>query len=236
MLQKITIAVLLIGAVPIHGEGETGHSSAHQAASQNKPGPSLGPAQQNTTAHQGNGTEEQSKGYFLRLVAPENLPNIALFFVGTAGIFVACLTLSDIRRQSTAMEKSLILQFRPKIIVRSVHISDSDPTKLELAFVNIGGTQASIVQSKFVAKPLSNAPDFRLFDGSVSLGKFSLAPGMGEIKSIPLLGEKEQSTCAGFLWYADDLGIKRSLGIQRTWNPALLQYRPVPNSDAEYSD
>lgn len=48
-------------------------------------------------------SQAKPQGYFRRLIAPENAPNIALFIVGVVGTFIALMTLGKIKRQADLM-------------------------------------------------------------------------------------------------------------------------------------
>ena len=52
--------------------------------------------------------EYTPESYFKRVFIPENAPNIALVFVGIAGILVALLTLKNIERQTKSTEDAAI--------------------------------------------------------------------------------------------------------------------------------
>lgn len=145
----------------------------------------------------------EAKSYWSRLFSPENIPNIALFFVGVAGIIVATLTLLRIERQTKAIEdsvsvseKALILQFRPKIVilgeeVRGITASEiAEEPVVSFVVINEGASIAHIYQSSVVVKQINYANlQFKLFDGEASLGKFSLKPGEAEEKKIALSQE-----------------------------------------------
>jgi hypothetical protein len=68
---------------------------------------SVAVVQQEAAATQGDGSQNAPKSYFARLIAPENLPNVVLCFVGIGGILVAVFTLRIINRQTKATEDSV---------------------------------------------------------------------------------------------------------------------------------
>jgi hypothetical protein len=61
--------------------------------------------QQSEPAGKADNNSKESKAYFFRLIAPENLPNLILSIVGIAGVFVALRTLNAIQRQVDWMER-----------------------------------------------------------------------------------------------------------------------------------
>jgi hypothetical protein len=89
--------------------------------------------------------------------------NIALLVVGAGGIWVAVSTLKKIERQTAATEKqtvinsrTLIAQFRPRIVVRQMRLDPSavifyerrndGKWKIIMQLANVGGTDATITE------------------------------------------------------------------------------------------
>jgi hypothetical protein len=82
--------------------------------------------------------------YFSRLFAPENLPNIGLFFAGVTGIWVANRTLKAIERQTGILSESQ----RPRIVADasddpSKTFADQNARRVVLKVVNKGLTPAT---------------------------------------------------------------------------------------------
>jgi len=80
----------------------------------------VGIIKEQTTNTQNEGADGESNSDLRRLLAPENIPNIALFFVGVAGIIIAICTLIKIERQTTAAENgvnALIDSERPWLFI-----------------------------------------------------------------------------------------------------------------------
>lgn len=69
--------------------------------------PAIAAASQNKADRQEDSQPIKAPGYFSRLFAPENLPNVALVLVGMAGIAAAIFTLKAIQRQTTTMHGQL---------------------------------------------------------------------------------------------------------------------------------
>src|SRR5438105_1789589 len=111
LLCVAMVAVVSIVIVPIEGQTNSPKTGSNQpqAAAPKKPEaqpspPAINVINEQATAQQGNGAKAESKGYFKRLIAPENLPTLILCVIGIAGIFVAVCTLRDIQRQTKATE------------------------------------------------------------------------------------------------------------------------------------
>jgi hypothetical protein len=173
-------------------------------------------------------------------------------------------TLLEIKRQADLMNKSLILQFRPKILIRGgfidgTRLADTGEIiggRLQFIVTNAGGTTATIYKSEFVVKTIGSSPtQTNLFDGATSLGEFSLATGQGTTVAIPISFEviknirnefdKRNEPLSvdripvyfiGDIWYRDDLGISRNTGVFRRFDPNEQTFMPVEKSSSEYAD
>jgi hypothetical protein len=168
-----------------------------------------------------------------------------------------------IQTQAELMQKTLVLQFRPRVVIRGGFVEGTRVAEtnepnggyVEFVIVNTGGTPAHIFRSEFVAKLVDyDIAPFNLFDGSTSLGEFSLQTGAGRTAriqiSLDVVKEIQEQvrrqfevgfspklvSFSGTLWYRDDLGIERSLGVFRRFDPKERAFVPVKDSYAEYSD
>jgi hypothetical protein len=125
--------------------------------------------------------------------------NWALVAVGFGGIVAAVITLRTINQQAAIAEKTLVLQFRPKVIVRRVILHrgnaigianiedgriktmpDPDPWRVDFDFSNIGGSVAHIIGARFAVQVFDdNALPVTLgFPKDVlKMHSFSLIPG-----------------------------------------------------------
>lgn len=114
--MKSLIAILAITIVVqvVNGQHESTppprntnkSSELKQPAPKSQPTPSpaanVNVINQQAPAPQENRAKEHPQSYFARLLAPENLPNIILCFVGVGGILIAICTLRVIARQTKA--------------------------------------------------------------------------------------------------------------------------------------
>ena len=168
-----------------------------------------------------------------------------------------------IQSQAELMQKTLVLQFRPRVVIRGgfvegIRLADTKEAlggQVEFVVVNSGGTPARIFKSQLVAKVVDyDIAQFSLFDGATSLGEFSLQPGEGRSAHIPIDLELVKNIreivsrqfegdfrpklvyFVGTVWYKDDLGIERSTGVFRKFDPKERSFLPVKDSDVEYSD
>jgi hypothetical protein len=172
--------------------------------------------------------------------------------------------LDAVDTQAKIANRSLILQFRPRVVIRGgfvngIRLSDTkQPIGGHVQFVvtNAGGTDAHIYKSQFIVKAMGDSiTESSLMDGATSIGEFSLNTGQGTtitipislemVKNIqdefsrrnePLSNDRKPVYAIGNLWYKDDLGISRSTGIHRKFDPVELTFVPVENSTSEYAD
>ena len=192
------------------------------------------------------------------------LLSVILVVIGGFGVLYARKTLKAIERQANIASESLILQFRPRIVIRGGFINGTRLADtgehvggcVQFVVTNSGGTNAHIYKSEFIVKVLGDSiSESSLMDGAMSIGEFSLTTGQGTtitipislemVKSIqdefrrrdePLSADRKPVYVIGDLWYKDDLGISRSTGIFRKFDPKELIFVPVENSTSEYSD
>jgi hypothetical protein len=68
------------------------------------------------TRLQGDGAVSDPKSYFARVVSPENLPNIGLFFAGVGGIIIAFFTLGAMRDASKKQLRAYVVQEMGSIV------------------------------------------------------------------------------------------------------------------------
>ncbi len=218
--------------------------------------------------------------YLYRLVAPETLPNTILCIIGIAGVVAAFYTLRAMKEQAELMngqlkemEKSreidakvLVLQYRPKIIVRDARASDFNvaelgkPAKANVRFtvINVGGTPAHVADGTVAlwsVEPLNTIAPIELKCGDEdSIGEFTLQPGESTAFDRPLnTGVTNDIQWANYhqaiqteppkyiylvavIRYIDDLGIPRQTGISRKYDPKTRTFIPEAKTDQEYAD
>ncbi|MGB6715402.1 MAG: hypothetical protein WBE47_00475 [Candidatus Acidiferrales bacterium] len=98
----------------------------------------------------------EPNSYFCRLFSAANLPSMLLVLVGIFGIWAAIRTLNSIEYQTHLMHRSLVFQFRPKIIVRqmSLNFDENNPESRKWnivgAIFNSGGTRTVIKKIRIV--------------------------------------------------------------------------------------
>jgi hypothetical protein len=168
-------------------------------------------------------------------------------------------------KQSRAIEtKTLLLQYRPKIIVRDARASDfnvaelGNPAqgKVQLTLVNTGGTPANILGGWIALWSAQSSVSVPLEIKQGEEAQFSaltLQPGERETLERELdTGTTNDIQWANFhqaiktdplkyiylvgkLVYRDDLGIPRQTGIHRVYDPKTKTFTPG-NSDGEYAD
>jgi len=166
------------------------------------------------------------------------------------------------KRQADLMEKTLILQYRPKVVVRNCVAKDfnveiGEPIKCTLAFqlVNTGGSPASIIEGEMYLLAVSahDLNDIRFVEGAHGIVQERvLQPGQREnfedILDFPIIVDAEWVEFSqgaksvhslylwGTVWYRDDLSIPRRVGIHRKYNPQKKNFPPDKDNEEEYSD
>ena len=190
--------------------------------------------------------------------------NLLLAVVGIVGVGVGVCTLFLIKRQVVSMEKTLTLQFRPKIIVRTgeVHASivanvgDLPTGTLEYTIANSGGTQARTIKGEVRMRVMDTESASTVYIGpAMTVEHCILEPGEPLTKTIELDGRVNEAVlkedaklrgapyngkrCILFLGsisYTDGTGIERSTAFMRRYNPSIRLFRRVRNPDREYTD
>lgn len=108
--------------IPVHGQEKSSQSKPNQGITQQRKqepsqtaAPAVNTVSQQVTNKEENRAKSQPDGYLHRLLAPENLPNIGLFFAGIIGILIANRTLKAIERQTNILSESQ----RPRIVAEA---------------------------------------------------------------------------------------------------------------------
>jgi hypothetical protein len=117
--SAIFLASICCVVIPIHGHTKRSNASTNKtnaSTSQSREAQSASTAvnvvYQQAPTEQGNRPTSNPDGYFARLIAAENLPNLILCFVGIAGVVIGTCTLRAIQKQTEATTKSAIASER----------------------------------------------------------------------------------------------------------------------------
>jgi hypothetical protein len=212
--------------------------------------------------------------------------NAALAFAGIVGVTIGVCTLwliraqvAEMRKQADLMagqleemkkareieNKTLILQYRPKVIVRNVRALEFSsalyrPGECQIRFtiVNVGGSPAHIVSGgnlKLISALGYTVDNVALHDGDeFVIPEFTLEPGQQNIFDGRLTTgtdndegwiayRKGRSTSPsrylylmGTIWYQDDLNIPRATGVSRKYDISTKTFAPMKESEEEYTD
>ncbi len=115
MLKSLAIVVLVASILPIYGQQKSSQTGSDQTNRESAQNPAAIPSRvitcvvkQEGTTIECNWTQSKPEGYFKRLSAPENAPNITLVFVGILGVIAAVGTLVKIERQTKATEDAAV--------------------------------------------------------------------------------------------------------------------------------
>jgi hypothetical protein len=215
------------------------------------------------------------------------LSNYLLVVVGGFGVLYAARTLRKLREQTAQIERqaglmerqltemqtvselektTLILQYRPKIIVRNAIVKSfsdeigdliSKPVRCVVAFqiANIGGSPAHIVEGDVYllsARLTDLKEEIELKESThTGISERTLQPGERENIQFGLdtripndarwveyySGASSHSIfLLGTIWYRDNLDIPRATGIHRKYDPATKRFEPKKDNEEEYSD
>jgi len=169
----------------------------------------------------------------------------------------------EMRKVSEIENKTLILQYRPKVIVRNAtakifttQLGEQAQCVLAFQIVNTGGSPAHIINGDtylLFARSNGSIEEIEFIESThVGIGERTLQPGEreniqtglhariinderwvefhaggGSLHFIYLLGE---------VWYRDDLGIPRQVGLHRAYDPKTKKFIPGKDSEEEYTD
>jgi Ca2+/Na+ antiporter len=216
-------------------------------------------------------TEEKLLPRFLR-------PEWVIVYITAVYVIISAITFWAIRRQARLMDgqlremkqsreietKTLILQYRPKIIVRDARASNFNVAelgqpaqgKVRLAIINTGGSPAHIVGGWIAlwsaVSPIASQMGINNGDEG-AIGNFTLQPGEDTSVEVLLTAgvtndvqwanfHQGLSTeplryiyLVGMMRYTDELGITRRTGISRTYDPKTTAFTPS-GSEGEYND
>jgi hypothetical protein len=286
----IALALVVVAKVVVNGQEKSPHTqSAAKSAEQSKKEPSQSTlpqieVNQQATNIENDRAENHSKSYLWRLFSPENLPNIGLFVVGVGGVIIGVCTLLSLKKQSADTHsqvvvllrqvaemrksreiatKTLILQYRPRIVVRyikplntTLEFGKESEMEIQITLVNKGGSIGH-VQGGSVAFWSIERPDVGKIVAKqgtdVPLEPLSLQPGeaqrlqrslrTGTLHNVAWAnfheGYKDSParflTLVGIVFYVDDLGIVRRTGFNRNYDPKTKSFVPG-EPEEEYTD
>jgi hypothetical protein len=212
--------------------------------------------------------------------------NAILAVFAFAGILVGVFTLCYLRKQADEMRrqrkvmlrslramreqgerenKAIVLQYRPRIIVRHARaltfseeidqktITISETVRCVVAFqiVNGGGSSAHIVEGDvhlLSVRMGSDKEDAEITESThIGISPRTLQPGEREPIQFGLdtrisnyafykSGDTFSVFLIGTIWYRDDLGIPRQTGLHRSYDMKTKLFTPRKDSEEEYSD
>ena len=192
--------------------------------------------------------------------------NRVLSLISIIGAAAAVATLYFIKRQADTANKTLVAQFRPKVIIRRMKLNPATSAlydgladrawKIELQIANTGGTVAHVLKCIVSLHlkddyPTGQSPE----TWNKSYAPFSLIPGerrtldlvfssdafraaLHVMEHIVRKGEKQYTwpLCTGTITYADDNGFTRETEFQRSWNVKTLRFDASTDPEYEYAD
>jgi hypothetical protein len=190
----------------------------------------------------------------------------AVALVGLAAALVALRTLRAIERQGKIAYKTLVAQFRPKVIVRNVKLDPSSGEeaqegkqwKVQISLSNTGGTvahirscEASLYWDKREEPRTSTEvcaetwSPFEMTSGERSDLEFEIPSEIGfpitlGVEEIDVtekgVEQRVWLMCEGKLKYADDNGAERETGFLWAYLLKTREFTPSTDPDREYAD
>jgi hypothetical protein len=169
----------------------------------------------------------------------------------------------EMRKVSEIENKTLVLQFRPRVIVRNAKATGlgiepdiAGVCKLEFLLVNIGGSTAHVMEGciYFLSVIASDIEHIQFKDGTEwRFGQGSLQPGqrytlknesmetgtVNDAEWMLYYSGKSSSRyiiLMGTVWYRDEIGIIRQTGLHRVFDVKTGRFEPKKDSEEEYSD
>lgn len=176
---------------------------------------------------------------------------------------ISLAQVEEMEKVTEIQSKTLVLQFRPKVVVRSARATGlgiepdvAGACKLEFLLVNLGGSPAHIVEGtvQLLSYIASSVDNIQFTDGStLKLGEGTIAAGQrvpfaedsmttGTVNDLEWMhyyrGEisGRQVILIGNIWYKDDIGITRQTSLYRPFDPKTGRFEPRKDSEDEYSD
>lgn len=162
--------------------------------------------------------------------------------------------LKHIGRQTAASEKALILQFRPKVVVRvgGAVLEGADSGSVDLYIVNVGSNDAEI--REIACHLLVTEPGHAPVTHKVEIQGTNLAPG--ESRLFELKFEKNVANVIYFtnstltvkgalgpqltlmmnILYSDKDGTQRRTGLRRLYEPSTRNFRAREGDDFDFVD
>ncbi len=167
------------------------------------------------------------------------------------------------RRQTRLASQTLVATFRPRLLVRNVVLDvgtvvtvAGTPDKawaVRYTITNTGGSPAKVTHllADSVYPEEGGLPAIARFrDGNAFTESFSLQPGQHRevtseipknvsdyVRFLRSVGQGATDLYfTGYLRFADELGLSRSYGFCRKYNPNLKRFEIVDNPDYEFAD
>jgi hypothetical protein len=150
-MNRIRLGIAFLAVIiPIYGQDKRPQPDSNKGQSKQKPretapqASASSPTVQQTPHEENKDNSKAADSYFIRLFAPENLPNIGLFLAGVAGIWVAIRTLKAIETQTGVLTEGQ----RPRIVA-TAHgdprktLADEHARRVVLEVVNKGSMPAT---------------------------------------------------------------------------------------------
>lgn len=253
MLKRLMIlAFFCIAIVPMPAQHQVGGKQPAQQRQRNSDQAADTTPHDDTASYYQQKASDTPQGWHKLVTWPEGITASAIVLTFAAIIWQAVET----RRAVRVSRDAIILQYRPKVILRSLGVYSPTSAELEvkLTIRNSGATTANIQNSAFQIQWIKNGqpeprPDdkikaFKLKPGKSKTLRFMANEFAGAFGAEEIMHRANSRirrdavllSCNGVIVYLDDIGTRRETGIARICDFATRQFIPVDDAEREYSD
>jgi hypothetical protein len=218
------------------------------------------PAEQDKCKHDRDGPTDYLPWWYMLVVWPDGIATWAIIATG----FVIAWQSYETRRAAAISQRALILEYRPRVIVRTLKLipitaepEEIEDWRIEMVIANVGGTMAYVQPWSLRMEWYDMEDDRQIreimqssgegFDlaGGQSRGIEAAIEGEGFKISMYTLGFSVQAAgkrqhrypvASGTLIYRDDNGITRRTGFRRAWDAKDQRFCPSTDPEYEYQD
>ena len=221
---------------------------------------SLATEQQNACKHERDNREDYMPWWYVFVAWPEGITTWAI--IGTG--FVIAWQTYVARRVAEISQKALVLEYRPRVIVRTLKLTSTIPGsgglsdwRIDMVIANVGGTTAYLDPWSLRMEwddPMQNEKNSQIaqlsFAGLTLVGgesrgieaaiaKYRFGASM---RSVTITAQKFGSpqrrypVASGTIVYTDDNKITRKTGFRRRWDAKEERFTPSTDPEFEYQD
>jgi hypothetical protein len=266
MKTRIVLVLAVVVLAPVFVATQNQPSGAKKRDNTQQANPAVPVSVNCDCASQAGDGKDKPQGWHKLVTWPEGIAVWALIATLGAIIYQAILTHLSVR----VARDALIASERPELEVKHVSLAiqslDDRDWKIGCIVANVGGTNATIIESDLTISRITVGTLESLligiphYDRKYSFSSFSIAPGERQEQTITLdandrlrfnlahsqadkrrtEGNEPLTTspivCFGFFRYRDERGIARLTGFGWVWNSLNMTFTRLDNPNYEYAD